>query len=335
MFVYNDTGRMKAVKLGGTTVRGYRYNGKGERVDSYLGTDHTYTLYDEAGHWLGDYNSTGTPIQQALWLDDMPVGLLTGAAASLSYIEPDHLGSPRVVIDPVADTAIWKWDIKGEAFGATAPEEDPDGNGVAFTLDLRFPGQRYDRFTGLNYNYFRDYEPGTGRYIQSDPIGLNGGIGTYAYVGADPINYIDPLGLAGQRVKAEPVPETPEMAAAASRLQGLANSAARNVDATCGIRCSLPWIRGTLIHSEFKRLVDTTCPSTQYATEVSYKDGQVVPYGTLRSSRTDVVFGQLSAPTVVYDLKTGWGYISQGQAQAYYQNLPPGTPILVIRPDGR
>jgi RHS repeat-associated protein len=195
-FVYDDTGRLNGVKQNGATVRNYRYNGKGERTRGWVGSgNNTYTLYDENGHWLGDYDNAGTAIQQAIWMDDLPIGLQTGSVATLSYIEPDHLGSPRVVIDPVADTAIWKWDLKGEAFGATAPEEDPDGNGVAFTLDLRFPGQRYDAATGLNYNYFRDYEPSTGRYVQSDPIGLGGGVSTYAYVSGNPVTRIDPDGL--------------------------------------------------------------------------------------------------------------------------------------------
>jgi RHS repeat-associated protein len=60
---------------------------------------------------------------------------------------------------------------------------------------VRFPGQYFDAETGLNYNYFRDYEPGTGRYVESDPVGLNGGISTYGYARGDPLRNIDPLGL--------------------------------------------------------------------------------------------------------------------------------------------
>ena len=62
-------------------------------------------------------------------------------------------------------------------------------------LNLRFPGQYYDEETGFHQNHFREYDPKTGRYLQSDPIGLEGGINTYIYALNNPIRYKDPLGL--------------------------------------------------------------------------------------------------------------------------------------------
>jgi RHS repeat-associated protein len=58
-----------------------------------------------------------------------------------------------------------------------------------------YPGQYYDSETGLHYNYFRYYNPQTGRYLTPDPIGLEGGTNLFAYVEGNPANRIDPLGL--------------------------------------------------------------------------------------------------------------------------------------------
>jgi len=90
---------------------------------------------------------------------------------------------------------VWNWDLASEAFGASPPNQDPDNDGTSFVFDMRFPGQRYDAASGLNYNYFRDYEPGTGRYPQSDPVGLQAGLATYLYANGSPGVFTDPDGL--------------------------------------------------------------------------------------------------------------------------------------------
>lgn len=93
-----------------------------------------------------------------------------------------------------AGQKVWSAELLpfGEGYDVN---EDVDGDQVHVVNNLRFPGQYYDAETGLHYNVMRDYHPLTGRYIESDPIGLAGGINTFVYVGNSPANWIDPLGL--------------------------------------------------------------------------------------------------------------------------------------------
>jgi RHS repeat-associated protein len=107
-------------------------------------------------------------------------------------VYPDHLGAPRAVADTYG-IVVWRWD--SDPFGATPPDEDPNRNGSKFTFNLRFPGQYFDQETGLFHNGFRDYDPQTGRYIQADPIGLNGGLNPYLYAEGNPLTFIDPTAL--------------------------------------------------------------------------------------------------------------------------------------------
>jgi RHS repeat-associated protein len=119
----------------------------------------------------------------------MPVATTVGTQTY--FIEVDHLDTPRLVADATG-TTVWKWDQQ-EPFGDNVPDENPSGLG-SFDLPLRLPGQRYDQETGLYYNYHRDYDPSLGRYGESDPIGLRGGINTYAYANVNPLLYADPTG---------------------------------------------------------------------------------------------------------------------------------------------
>ena len=120
---------------------------------------------------------------------------VTGGGPSILYLHGDHLGTPRVATNE-ANVVVWRNPPTTEPFGMAQPEEDPDADGRPTVINLRFPGQYFDRETLLHYNYFRDhYFPDLGRYGQSDPIGLAGGINTYAYVGGNPIMGIDPTGL--------------------------------------------------------------------------------------------------------------------------------------------
>jgi RHS repeat-associated protein len=92
----------------------------------------------------------------------------------------------------------WKWEST-EAFGDSPADQNPSSLGT-FAYNLRFPGQYFDVETGRHYNYYRDFDPSIGRYLQSDPIGLKGGINTYGYVDGDPLRKFDPEGLSASAV---------------------------------------------------------------------------------------------------------------------------------------
>jgi RHS repeat-associated protein len=110
------------------------------------------------------------------------------------FIHPDHLNTPRMIANQ-AGVTVWRND-NTEPFGNSVPNSDPGNTGIAFDFPLRFPGQYADKETNTHYNYFRDYDPAIGRYSKSDPIGLRGGLNTYAYVKGNPLRLVDPMGEA-------------------------------------------------------------------------------------------------------------------------------------------
>ena len=111
----------------------------------------------------------------------------------LLYVHTDHLGTPVMMTDEQGQTV---WEADAEPFGQTTITAQP---GV--TLNLRFPGQYFDSETGLHYNYFRDYDPSTGRYMEPDPflpfLGLAGSpadLNPYPYSSNGPVSFVDPYG---------------------------------------------------------------------------------------------------------------------------------------------
>jgi len=129
---------------------------------------------------------------------------VNAAEAKLYYIHVDHLNTPRLVADDQQRT-VWRWD-QSEPFGVNVPDENPSGLG-AFEFPMRFPGQYADRETNLAYNIFRDYSAESGRYAESDPIGLRGGVNSYLYVKASPVRYLDQFGLLAGGLLADCGPE--------------------------------------------------------------------------------------------------------------------------------
>ncbi|TCJ15239.1 RHS repeat protein [Parasulfuritortus cantonensis] len=192
-YSYDAAGRLIA-----TDVATYQYNGKGQRVSKTASGTTTLFAYDEANHLVGEYSGNGALRREILWLGDIPLAVVT--ASGTYYVHTDHLDTPRQ-IDDTSGQPVWVWN--SPPFGTAPPNENPSGLG-AFTFNLRFPGQYFDAETGINYNYYRDYDPSTGRYIEADPIGLEGGLNLYAYANQNPLTYVDPNGLAG--VLPGPVP---------------------------------------------------------------------------------------------------------------------------------
>nr|ART37222.1 D473 [uncultured bacterium] len=149
--------------------------------------------YDDNAHLLAETDATG-PIRSYVWRDDTPVAQIEHRPTrKVLYLETDHLNTPRAARNETG-VLVWRWEA--DAFGSSLPDEDPDGDGQPTVINLRYPGQIFDPESGLHYNQARYYDPTSGRYLSPDPIGLAGGVNTYAYVGSNPLAFVDPMGLA-------------------------------------------------------------------------------------------------------------------------------------------
>ena len=131
---------------------------------------------------------SGLIIKAYVWLDGRPLARIDNDS-TIYYYHVDHLGTPQAMTN-AAGATVWKADY--EPFGKVVVKVNTIAN------NLRFEGQYFDRETGLHQNRSRDYEPGTGRYIEFDSIGLAGGSNGYRYANSNPLMFTDPTGEAAQ-----------------------------------------------------------------------------------------------------------------------------------------
>lgn len=185
----------------GVSVAAADADGSVEHVEFYADGVLLGSLTAPPYHVSFEPSATGAVSLKAKAFDNLGA-VTTSAAVSITigarspkiyFVHNDALGTPRLMADAAKKT-VWRWD-QDEPFGDSRPNEDPDADGAEVVMNVRLPGQYYDVETGLSANGFRDYDGRLGRYIESDPIGLRGGMNPFGYVGAQPLTLADPLGL--------------------------------------------------------------------------------------------------------------------------------------------
>ena len=183
-YIYNQNQRIKRTIKNSVIVGEYVYNGKGQRVKKITPTETVIYHYDLEGRLLAESTGAGAMLADYVYINGIPFAKINGTA--INFYHADHLGSPQKMTNSSGDIV---WD------GEFLPFGEPFSISGAITNNLRFPGQYFDSETGLHQNYFRDYDPKTGRYIEADPAGLLGGMNLYTYVQNNPLTNIDPKGL--------------------------------------------------------------------------------------------------------------------------------------------
>lgn len=209
VYRYDLFNRKYAVSAGGTTNT-YWYNGLNQRVRK-TGSKNVNYAYTPDGFLLSETNNNSLAFnREYIWLNGNLIGLIHNG--ELYYVHTDHIGRPNVVS---STNNIVVWQAFDEPF-----ERNVSINQIG-DLNIGYPGQYYDSESDLWYNWHRFFDAKTGRYTQSDPIGLAGGMNTYAYAGNNPVNFFDFTGLQYG---------TPEEAAIAGLCEAYPHSYAENAE---------------------------------------------------------------------------------------------------------
>ncbi|QRP65295.1 RHS repeat protein [Rhodanobacter sp. FDAARGOS 1247] len=185
---YCETTRNCPVYPAGTTT--YVVNAIGQRIQKSNPQETALYAYDQDGRLSGELSSVNG-YNYYIYLNGQPIALIhnpvwTSNVDTLYYLHDDQSGRPEVITDGAAQKV---WQALNYGFDRSILLGGVSG------VDIGFPGQIYDAETGNWNNGFRDYDSSDGRYLESDPTGLTGGLNTYAYVGGNPLGYTDPYGL--------------------------------------------------------------------------------------------------------------------------------------------
>jgi len=143
--------------------------------------------YDFNGNIIAKSDENGNFTVEYLYNGKGRVALVDVGTGEMYYFLNDRFGTPQMLTD-ASNTVVWEGIYKPFGEATVNPNSSVVNN-------FRFPGQYYDQETGLHYNWHRYYDPGTGRYLRADPIGLAGGINLFLYANGNPINLIDAEGL--------------------------------------------------------------------------------------------------------------------------------------------
>lgn len=215
-FRWDAAGQLREVHVGNKVLARYRYDHRGLRVSKETGGALRHYLYEDR-KLRAELSADGSIARQYVYLADQVVAVIDCENAApaerprspfaqtvadlgtvvagwfsrpdaTAYLHTNHLGAVEAATDHEGKLL---WRAAYHPYGKLASLSAQQG----FELNLRLPGQYLDAETGLHYNDRRYYDPELGRYLTPDPIGLQGGVNSYAYVDGNPLKYVDPSGL--------------------------------------------------------------------------------------------------------------------------------------------
>jgi RHS repeat-associated protein len=186
--VYNEANQL-ASSTSTSQMAGYEYDLTGQRLEKSLSGSNPilYQFSRTGGQLLAENDLHKGQTADYIYLNGRPIAEVNPTSGKLYFTHTDRLGAPQALTDSTQAVA---WYTTYQPFGATNAI-----TGSLLVQSQRLPGQQFDPESGFNHNGFRNYMPNIGRYLESDPIGLAGGLNTYLYVKGNPLSLTDPLGL--------------------------------------------------------------------------------------------------------------------------------------------